>query len=334
MSFAKTKKWFDNPLIVGDTRYWKPKSEWWFWLSVFSFFIALTVNIFLPFVEQVRSLPYQIAISSVIVILLILYFFALKRPFFRVKLYYRSQFVFAVAIALTLWDLATAKSGIFPMPFFPSFSQIVDVIVQDRQLLLKSAIYSMRLFFAGLSTGIILGLATGILIGWLRQWDYWLSPIIKITGIIPAVAWIPVALVILPSSFATGIFLIFIASWFPVSSMVASGISATPKVYFELAKTLGADQKFLLFRVALPSAMPSIFMGIMTATAFSFTTLIVSEMIGAEAGLGFYINWAKGWGAYAKVYAAIIIIGIEFSLILALIESVKSHVLRWQRNFK
>jgi NitT/TauT family transport system permease protein len=78
--------------------------------------------------------------------------------------------------------------------------------------------------------------------------------------------------------------------------------------------------------------MPSVFTGIMTACAFSFTTLIVSEMVGAKAGLGFYINWANGWGAYSKVYGAIIIIAVEFSLILALLGTVRRSVLRWQKG--
>jgi NitT/TauT family transport system permease protein len=190
----------------------------------------------------------------------------------------------------------------------------------------------MRLFFAGLVTGTVLGLATGILVGWYRQWDYWLSPVIRVTGIVPAVAWLPVALLVFPNSFTTGMFLIFISSWFPVSSMMASGIVATPKSYFEAARTLGADNRFLLFHVAIPNAMPSVFTGVMTACAFSFTTLIVSEMVGAKAGLGFYINWAKGWGAYSKVYGAIIIIAVEFALILALINGIRRSVLRWQRG--
>jgi NitT/TauT family transport system permease protein len=114
--------------------------------------------------------------------------------------------------------------------------------------------------------------------------------------------------------------------------MMAQGISSTPKVYFEAAKTLGADNRFLLFRVAVPHALPALFTGVMTATAFSFTTLIVSEMVGAKAGLGFYINWAKGWGAYAKVYGAIIIIAVEFAVILSLIGKLRASVLRWQKG--
>ncbi|MDR1986609.1 MAG: hypothetical protein LBP88_06520 [Treponema sp.] len=93
-------------------------------------------------------------------------------------------------MALTIWDMVTAKSGLLPRPYFPGMPGIFGVMYDDRILLLRSTIYSMRLFFAGVITGAILGLATGILIGWRRQWDYWLSPVIRVTGIIPAAAWL------------------------------------------------------------------------------------------------------------------------------------------------
>ncbi|MDR1949087.1 MAG: ABC transporter permease subunit [Spirochaetaceae bacterium] len=326
------QKWFEDPKIANDTVYWKPKSELWFWAAVLAFAAALLVNIGFPSVEDVKPRTYRFFLVAFIAVLLVLYAAALKRPFFRKKLYHKAQFIFAGGIALTLWDLLTTKSALLPLPYFPGMAGIAGIMYEDRFLLLRSTLYSMRLFFVGFVTGTALGLTTGTLIGWWRQWDYWLSPIIRVTGIIPAVAWLPIALAILPTSFTTGVFLIFISSWFPVSSMMAAGIMSTPKSYFDAARTLGADNKFLLFRIAIPHAMPSMFIGILTATAFSFTTLIVSEMVGAKAGLGFYINWAKGWGAYSKVYGAIIIIAVEFALILTLIGAIRGSVLRWQKG--
>ncbi|GHT77353.1 ABC transporter permease [Spirochaetia bacterium] len=327
------QKWYMDPTIAEDPVYWKPKSEAWFWAAVLSLAAALIISITLPTVQpKVEPRPYRVVLIAFIVVLLFLYVFALSRPLFRRKLYHKAQFIFSGGVVLAIWDLLTTKSGILPLPYFPGMADIINVMYGDRMKLLEHTLYSMRLFFVGMITGTALGLATGTAIGWWRQWDYWLSPVIKVTGIVPAVAWLPIALVILPTSFITGVFLIFISSWFPVSSMMAAGIIATPKSYFEVAKTLGAKDKFLLFRIAVPHAMPSMFTGIMTATAFSFTTLIVSEMVGAKAGLGFYINWAKGWGAYAKVYGAIIIIAIEFSLILALIALIRGSVLRWQKG--
>ncbi|AEF80757.1 ABC transporter permease [Leadbettera azotonutricia] len=327
------QKWYNDPKIAEDPVYWKPKTQIWFWAAVLALAAVLAVTVFIPSVEDVKEPRFYQAILAVFVaVLLFLYFYTLGRPDTRKKLFHKAQFILAGGLTLAIWELLTTKSAIFPLPYFPGFAGIFSVMYDDRFLLLRSTLYSMRLFFVGMITGTVLGLVTGILIGWNRQWDYWLSPIIKVTGIIPAVAWLPVALAILPSSFTTGIFLIFISSWFPVSSMMAAGIIATPKSFFDVAKTLGADNRFLLVRIAIPHAMPSMFTGIMTATAFSFTTLIVSEMVGAKAGLGYYINWAKGWGAYSKVYAAIIIIAVEFALILALIGAIRSSVLRWQRG--
>jgi NitT/TauT family transport system permease protein len=326
------RQWHEDPAIAEDTVHWKPKSERWFWAAALSVATALLVNGAIPAVRQIQPLAYRCMLALGIAALLLLYLIALGKPRFRAQLYHKAQFIFACGITLTALDLLTGKSGLLPLPYFPGAAEIISVMFDDRRLLLRSALYSLRLFSAGLITGASLGLVTGTCIGWWRQWDYWLAPVIRVTGIIPAVAWLPIALLLLPNSFTTGVFLIFISSWFPVSSMMAAGIMSTPKSYFEAAKTLGADNRFLLFRVAIPHAMPSVFVGILTATAFSFTTLIVSEMVGAKAGLGFYINWAKGWGAYSKVYGAIIIIAVEFALILALIGRVRSYVLRWQRG--
>ncbi|AKL98062.1 ABC transporter permease [Endomicrobium proavitum] len=331
---AKAEKKSHANIVTPDDSaiYWKPQSKLWFWLSIFSFIFAYAVDYFIPFKQTVNPAPYRTFLLILAGLFVALYAVSIKFTTLRKKLYHKSQFIFALGITLAAWDLLTAKSGIFPLPFFPGPLQIVDVTVKDSLTLFISTVYSLRLFFVGLIVGIFLGFITGILIGWYRQWDYWLSPVIKVSGVIPAVAWIPIAIAVFPNSFITGVFLIFIASWFSVSYMMAQGIASTPKSYFEVAKTLGADEKFLLIHVAIPNAVPNIFTGIMTATGLCFATLVVSEMIGAKAGLGWYINWAKGWSIYSKVYAAIIITAIAFSIILAVISIARSYLLRWQRG--
>jgi NitT/TauT family transport system permease protein len=190
----------------------------------------------------------------------------------------------------------------------------------------------MRLLLLGFIIGVALGIGTGVLIGWYKKWSYWLFPGIKIMGIIPATAWLPIAMILFPSSLYAGIFLIVISVCFPVAFMTSVGIANIQNSYFEAARTLGASERFLIFRIAIPGAMPSIFTGIYTAMALSFTTLVVSEMIGAKAGLGWYINWAKGWSNYAKVYASIIIMAIVFSVVMNLMFKLRDRVLIWQKG--
>ncbi|MDR3127343.1 MAG: ABC transporter permease subunit [Tannerellaceae bacterium] len=312
--------------------YWKPHSIPWFLASIASLALAWAETTFVPNVQAVNTFPYRCFLLTAIATLTLLWFLSSRLTLLRIKIYHQSQFLFALGLFLTVWDLLTTKSGFFRLPFFPGPAQIIAVMTREYAVLLISTAYSMRLFFVGLLTGTALGLTTGILIGWYRQWNYWLFPLIKLTGVIPAVAWMPIAIVIFPDSFSAGVFLITIASWFSVAFMVAGGIASTPKTYYEVAKTLGANEAYLLRHVAIPNAVPGIFTGVSTATGLSFLTLVISEMVGAKAGLGWYINWAKGWSAYDKVYASIIIMAIAFSLILAFLSALRNHVLRWQRG--
>ena len=101
---------------------------------------------------------------------------------------------------------------------------------------------------------------------------------------------------------------------------------------FEAARTLGAKNSWLVFHVAVPHAMPQIFSGITTACAGSFTCLVIAEMMGQPGGLGYYINASKVWSAYYKVFAAIIIMAVLFSLITKLQSLIEKRVLRWQKG--
>jgi NitT/TauT family transport system permease protein len=127
-------------------------------------------------------------------------------------------------------------------------------------------------------------------------------------------------------------FLLVIASWFVIAFMMCQGMASTPKALYEVSETLGAKRSYLLFHVAIPNALPSIFTGISTATSMSLLTLVAAEMMGATAGLGYFINYSKAFNKYYQVYAAIIIMFIVFSIILALIEFIKKRALRWQEG--
>jgi NitT/TauT family transport system permease protein len=311
-----------------DRKYWKPQSKRWFAAAILSPVAAVAVNAFVPDVQAVNTLYYRIVLAAFVAALLILW----TARKFRNKLYHYSQFIAAGGLLLAVLDLLTTKSNVLKPPFFPGPAQIIEVLFTERNTLFICTVYSLRLFFAGLVCGVILGIATGVMIGWNRQWNYWLFPVIQVVGVIPPVAWIPLALVVFPTSFYAGIFLLMLASWFTVAFMVANGITSTPKAYFEVSRTLGASDKFLLFHVAVPNAVPNIFTGIATSAGMCFMMLVIIEMIGAKAGLGWYINWAKAWASYDKVYASILIMGVAFCIILGVINLFRNYFLRWQKG--
>ena len=314
--------------------------------TIAGFAAAIAANLMIPQVsENVKIEIYQVgpiyatmnnAYTWVLLALIALYlgigiFSAFKKER-RKKYRFRAPFRFAAGIALALWDLLGTKLQALPQPFFPGPAGIIEAFLIEGDYILQNTLYSLRLFSVGFLLGVIVGVGTGILIGWFPKVYYWVSPVLNITGVIPAVAWMPFALTLFPTPFSAAAFLIVICTWFPVASLTASGIKSTPKAKFEAARTLGGKTPYLVFHVAIPHAMPQIFTGIETANAFSFTTLVMAEMMGQPGGLGYYINASKVWSAYYKVFAAIVVMAILFSLITWVVGLIKSRILRWQRG--
>ncbi|RYD72058.1 MAG: ABC transporter permease subunit, partial [Verrucomicrobiaceae bacterium] len=122
------------------------------------------------------------------------------------------------------------------------------------------------------------------------------------------------------------------AVWFPVTMLTASGISNTRASYLDVARTLGASRNFLIFRVAIPAAMPNIFIGLFMGLGSAFLTLVVAETVGVKSGLGWYLSWAKEWAEYGKVYAALVIMAVFFSTIMTALFRLRDHILVWQKG--
>lgn len=244
----------------------------------------------------------------------------------------KAKFRFAMGIALGLWDCLGTKFKVLPQPFFPGPAEILTAFLSEGDYILENTLYSLRLYAGGFVGGVLLGVSTGILIGWFPKVKYWVEPVLHITGVIPAVAWMPFALTLFPTPYSAAVFLIVICAWFPIASLTQQGIESTPKSLFETSKILGSSTVYQVFHVAVPYAMPQIFTGISTANGFAFTTLVMAEMMGQPGGLGYYINASKVWSAYYKVFAAILVMAALFSFITWILNIIQRRALRWQRG--
>ncbi|CAH0142360.1 hypothetical protein SRABI13_00316 [Erwinia aphidicola] len=77
-------------------------------------------------------------------------------------------------------------------------------------------------------------------------------------------------------------------------------------------RTLGASTLFLVCRVAVPASMPHVFVEVFMGLGASFSVLVAAEMMGVKSGLGWYLQWAQGWAAYANMYAALMVMALLF----------------------
>lgn len=241
--------------------------------------------------------------------------------------------IIAAAIgSLCVWELATSGFRLLPLPYFPSPAGVLSSMIFDRDELLKGTFHSLRLLLSGYLLGALAGIITGICIGWSRHARYWGMPLLKVIGPIPATAWIPLAMVVSPKAIFSAVGLIALAVWFPVTMLTMSGIANTRASYLDVARTLGAKPSFLIFRVAIPAAMPNIFVGLFMGLGASFLTLIVAETVGVRSGLGWYVSWAQGWAEYGKVFGALVIMAAFFSTIMTLLFKLRDRVLAWQKG--
>jgi len=219
-----------------------------------------------------------------------------------------------------------------PLPYFPCPAAVLQSLIHDWRLLLDSTWHSLILLLGGYILGVTIALVTGVCIGWFASARYWGMPLLKVIGPIPATAWIPLAMVLSPSAVLSAVGLIALAVWFPVTMLTASAISNTRASYIDVARTLGAGRFYLVFRVAIPAAMPTIFVGLFMGLGASFLTLVVAETVGVKSGLGWYVSWAQGWAEYGKVYAALFIMAAFFSSIMTFLFKIRDRVLVWQKG--
>ncbi|WP_455810793.1 ABC transporter permease [Pseudomonas graminis] len=242
------------------------------------------------------------------------------------------RWLVVLAILFAIWEIVTAKLALLPLPFFAPPRALVEAYATDWPRLGDSVLNSMRLLALGFLFGSISGFVTGVAIGWSRGLGYWVHPLLRFLGPVPSTALLPLALYFFPSSFSAAVFLIALATWFPVTVLTWSGVASVDPRYYDVARTLGANTWFLVWRVAVPASLPHVFVGLFMGLGASFSVLVAAEMMGVKSGLGWYLQWAQGWAAYANMYGALIVMALLFSSLITLLFAVRDRSLSWQRG--
>lgn len=238
----------------------------------------------------------------------------------------------ALGLSAAAWEAVTAKLMLLPPPFFVPPQGLLEAYLDDWPRLFECAYHSIALLGVGFAFGAATGFVVGVSIGWSRAAAYWGHPILRLIGPLPPVAWLPVAFFLFPSSWSASVFLIALATGIPVAILTWSGVSSVPSSYYDIARTLGGKERFLVLRVAIPAALPHVFVGLFMGLTSAFVVLVVAEMMGVKAGLGWYLQWAQGWAAYGNMYAALLVMAVVCSSLVTLLFKVRNHLLSWQKG--
>ena len=285
---------------------------------IFGIFSILEYSYFPNYDKEMLATPvYLYFLISLLVLYGIFFIISFKNEKLSENLAYKAPLFAFVFLLLTIYDLLTLKFAILPLPYFAWLDMIMNSMIADKGFLFESTLASLKLLFTGYFIGSIIGITTGIFAGYSKKVDYWVDPVV---------------MVLATSLFGGAVFIIGLGVWFQTTLATMTGIKNVNKSYYEAAKTLGASQNELVRKIALPSASPNIFQGLISAMSSACTSLIVAEMLGVESGLGWYITWKSSWADYSSMYGAIIILALTFIIVNVILKKISNKALSWQKE--
>ena len=189
---------------------------------------------------------------------------------------------------------------------------------------------SVKRILIGYTAATVLGILIGLLMGRFRLAEDICIPYIEILRPIPAVAWIPLAILIWPTEESSIIFITFLGAFFPIVLNTIQGVEATPEILVRAARSLGANSFEIFWHVVFPAALPSIAAGLAIGMGVSWFSLLAGEIISGQYGIGYFTWNAYSLIKYTDIVVGMLIIGGLGTLSTFLIRLLTRPMMRWQ----
>ena len=219
------------------------------------------------------------------------------------------SFIYGLLIA---WTLATAKFNLLKPSLFPPPGRVFWQLIGDYEKIFTNILSSVGMLGSSERLG---NVATYLA---------------KFLGAIPPIVYIPYGIALLPTFRSVSVFVIFLATFWPVLAGTMSGVMNVDKKTLDSARVLNVNRFTMLFSVILPASLPQIFIGCNQGLTVSFVLLTSAEMIGAQSGLGFYIKNYSDFGDYTRTLVGLIVIGIVIVVISFGFNKIQKYLLRWK----
>jgi NitT/TauT family transport system permease protein len=238
-----------------------------------------------------------------------------------------------IAAFLALWHLLTANSVVAWLRFnrMPTPGSVAETLLARISSggYYDDLLASLQRILLGFGLATIVGVSLGVLIGRSTVARQTLRPFVEIVRPIPAIALVPLTILLFPSTEQGIVFITFFAALFPVLVSTIHAMDSLPRVWEEAAETMGAGRASILFHVVLPGALPGIFAGLSVAMGVAWICVVSAEMISGQFGIGYYTWQSYGLLDYAGVVVGMISIGALGLITAWLVEYVGRRVNRW-----
>lgn len=234
--------------------------------------------------------------------------------------YGKSFFFSCVSIGglFIIWYFATKykiefyiRFGNIPTPY-AVWQQAIETSQSDEFYV--HIVKSLQRILIGFVIATICGVMLGVIIGRYRLVNRLLMPAIEVLRPIPAIAWVPISIMLWPSSESSIVFITFIGAFFPILINTVHGVHILDEVLIRAGRCLGTSELQLLWHVILPGIMPSVFTGLEDGMGVAWVSLIAAEMISGQYGVGYFT-----WESYSLVNYPSIVLGMMTIGILGLL---------------
>ncbi len=220
----------------------------------------------------------------------------------------------SIGMFIVLWYFATK----YRWDIYIRFTNIPspgEVLANMMSLLQSDKFYqhmgmSLRRIMLGFTIAVGFGITLGLLIGQYRVARGLMFPLCEVLRPIPAIAWVPMAVMLWPTSESSIVFITFLGSFFPILLNTIHGVKSVDPVLLRAGRCLGANEFALLRQVVFPAALPHIFTGLTIGMGVAWVSLIAAEMISGQYGIGYFTWEAYSLIQYADIAIGMIVIGV------------------------
>src|SRR5690349_9153105 len=235
--------------------------------------------------------------------------------------------------AVLLW-YAVRWSGFVNESLIPAPHQVASKFVELllRENLLLDIYASTRRVFFGVILGITAAVPVGFLLGWYRPARTLADPMINFFRALPPIALIPLVIVYFGVDEVAKLVILFYASFFSGVIVMYEGVSQITPLYIRVSKTLGASEFEIFRKVIIPLTLPHILTALRVALGVAWATLVASELIAAQRGLGAMIQNASTYFLLDTIYVGIICIGCIALVMDTTLRWLSGHLLAWQER--
>lgn len=193
-------------------------------------------------------------------------------------------------------------------------------------------LFSLRRIAISYAIATMLGIGIGLIVGRSRLARAFVMPYVEILRPIPAVAWIPLAILMWPTEESSIIYITALGALFPILLNTIHGVEQTPEILVRAAQSLGASRLAIFRHVVLPAALPHIAAGLVIGMGVSWFSLLAGEIISGQYGIGYFTWNAYSLIIYPDIVVGMIVIGFLGTLSTYAIRLLMRPLLAWQRK--